>query len=77
MIQSLKYYIIPKDEINDYINLMIASFGHDNIFVRLSLDETEGIMLFTNKLAPEGFPAYSESDMLKITDGPKWLKIED
>ena len=76
MIEGLEYYIIPQDKIVEYIPLMEQSFGHDNIYVRMSLDQTKGIMLFLKELAPQGYTAYSESEMLKITDGPEWLQIE-
>ena len=77
MIEGLKYYIIPHDEIAEYIPLMEESFGHDNIYVRMQLDQTKGIMLFLEELAPKGFTAYSKSEMLEITDGPEWLQIEE
>jgi hypothetical protein len=28
-------------------------------------------------IAPKGFTAYSQSEMLEITDGPEWLQIEE
>tara|TARA_R110000868_G_scaffold180292_1_gene420880 strand:- start:92 stop:325 length:234 start_codon:yes stop_codon:yes gene_type:complete len=77
MIGALKYYIIPKDKIAEYTPIMGESFGHNNIYIRMSLDQKKGIMLFLEELAPKDFTAYDQIEMLKITDGPEWLQIEE
>jgi hypothetical protein len=77
MIGALKYYIIPKEKIAEYTPIMEESFGHNNIYIRMSLDQKKGIMLFLEELAPKDFTAYDQIEMLKITEGPEWLQIEE
>tara|TARA_R110001606_G_scaffold174740_4_gene321335 strand:- start:1623 stop:1841 length:219 start_codon:yes stop_codon:yes gene_type:complete len=66
----MNYYIIPQDKIESYLPLMKESFKHNNVWIRMNLSNTEGLMEFTDELAPEGYTAYSreEIQVILITD---------
>jgi hypothetical protein len=77
MIEDLRYYIIPSDNIEEYKPLMIQSLNTQNIYIRMSLDETLGIMIFAEHLAPQGLTPYTKEEMLVIVSGPEWTTIEE
>ena len=77
MIEDLRYYIIPSDNIEEYKPLMIESLNTQNIYIRMSLDDTKGIMVFSDSLAPQGVTPYTKEEMLVIVSGPEWTTIEE
>ena len=77
MIDDLRYYIIPLDNIEEYKPLMIESLNTQNIYIRMSLDDTKGIMVFSDSLAPQGVTPYTKEEMLVIVSGPEWTTIEE
>jgi hypothetical protein len=74
---TLKYYIIPSDKIEDLKPLMIESLKTQNIYVRMSLDATLGIMIFTEELAPVEYQGYTKAEMSEIVSGPDWTNNEE
>lgn len=74
---TLKYYIIPWDKIEDFKPLMIESLKTQNIYVRMSLDATLGIMIFAEHLAPQGLTPYTKAEMTEIVSGPDWTNNEE
>jgi hypothetical protein len=54
----MKYYKIPYNKIEEFTSLMIQSFKHNNIFIRINNDNSQGIMQFSDELAPSGVFAY-------------------
>jgi hypothetical protein len=68
----MNYYIIPQDKIESYLPLMKESFKHDNVWIRMNLRNTEGLMEFTDDLAPEGYTAYSHEEIQEILVTDDW-----
>jgi hypothetical protein len=77
MIEDLRYYIVLKHEIDGYKSLMIESLGSQHIYIRMSLDDTKGIMMFKESIAPQGLTPYTKEEMLVIVSGPEWTIIEE
>ncbi len=77
MIDDLKYYIILQDDIDGYKSLMTESLNSQNIYIRMSLDNTKGIMMFKESIAPQGLTPYTKEEMLVIVSGPEWITIEE
>lgn len=74
---TLKYYIIPSDKIEDFKPLMIESLKTQNIYVRMSLDATLGIMIFTEELTPVEYQGYTKAEMTEIVSAPDWTNNEE
>lgn len=74
---TLKYYIIPSDKIEDLKPLMIESLKTQNIYVRMSLDATLGIMIFTEEIKPVEYQGYTKAEMSEIVSGPDWTNNEE
>lgn len=68
----MKYYIIPQNKIAEYTPLMKQSLGNDNIWIRMSVDGSEGLMEFTEELAPEGYTGYTVEEIREIMLTPEW-----
>ena len=77
MIDDLKYYIVLQDNIDGYKSLMIESLNSQHIYIRMSLDNTKGIMVFKESIAPQGLTPYTKEEMLVIVSGPEWTTIEE
>jgi hypothetical protein len=77
MIDDLRYYIILQDDIDGYKSLMIESLNSQHIYIRMSLDNTKGIMVFKESIAPQGLTPYTKEEMLVIVSGPEWTTIEE
>ncbi len=77
MIDDLRYYIVLHDDIDGYKSLMIESLNSQNIYIRMSLDNTKGIMMFKESIAPQGLTPYTKEEMLVIVSGPEWITIEE
>jgi hypothetical protein len=75
MMNYLKYYIVLKDDIDGYKNIMIQSLGSQHIYIRMSLDDSKGIMVFSEDIAPQGLTPYTKEEMLVIVNGPEWTTI--
>jgi len=43
----MDFYIIEEENIQNFTPLMEQSYGHDNIYIRMSNDGTLGLMNFT------------------------------
>ena len=56
----MKYYKIPYNKIEDFTSLMIQSFKHKNILIRMNNDNSQGIMQFSDELAPNGYSAIED-----------------
>lgn len=56
----MKYYKIPYDKIEEFTSLMIQSFKHNNILIRMNNDNSQGIMQFSDELAPDGYNAIED-----------------
>lgn len=74
---KIKYYIIPLDKIEELKPLMIESLNSENIYIRMNIEGTLGIMTFTEELAPVDYPGYSKLEMVQIVSGPDWTNIEE
>mgnify|MGYP003627334340 CR=1 FL=1 len=68
----MMYYIIPQGEIDEYIPLMKQSLGNDNIWIRMSVDELDGLMEFTEEYAPKGYTGYNVDEISEIMLTPEW-----
>jgi hypothetical protein len=77
MIDDLRYYIILQDDIDGYKSLMIESLNSQHIYIRMSLDNTKGLMVFKESIAPQGLTPYTKEEMLVIVSGPEWTTIEE
>ena len=77
MIEDLRYYIVLKDDIDGYKTLMIESLGSQHIYIRMSLDDTKGIMMCKESIAPQWLTPYTKEEMLVIVSGPEWTTIEE
>jgi len=72
----MKYYKIPYDKIEEFTALMEKSFKHNNIFVRMNNDNSQGIMQFSDELAPNGFLPIKDIDIEMKKDEWKSLDID-
>ena len=68
----MKYYIIEQEKITKYLPLMEQSFGHTNISVSMNLDESVGLMQFTDELAPKGYTSYTNKEIQDILRNSQW-----
>lgn len=74
---KIKYYIIPLDKIEELKPLMIKSLNTENIYIRMNIEGTLGIMTFTEELAPVDYQGYTKLEMVQIVSGPDWTNIEE
>lgn len=72
----MKYYKIPYDKIDEFTSLMIQSFKHNNILIRMNNDNSQGIMQFSDELAPNGFLPIKDIDIEMKKDEWKSLDID-
>lgn len=72
----MKYYKIPYDKIEEFTPLMKKSFKHNNIFVRMNNDNSQGIMQFSDELAPNGFLPINDIGIEMEKDEWKSLDID-
>jgi hypothetical protein len=56
---------------------MIESLNSQHIYIRMSLDNTKGLMVFKESIAPQGLTPYTKEEMLVIVSGPEWTTIEE
>lgn len=73
----MKYYILEKTKIAEYTPAMEQSFGHNNISIRMSLDDTKGLMQFTDELAPGGITGYDSEIVKEILKTSEWTEESD
>jgi hypothetical protein len=72
----MKYYKIPYNKIEEFTSLMIQSFKHNNIFIRINNDNSQGIMQFSDELAPSGFLPINDIGIEMGKDEWKSLDID-
>jgi len=68
----MDFYIIEEENIQNFTPLMEQSYGHDNIYIRMSNDGTLGLMNFTNELAPIGYFSYTLGEIKVIMNSSNW-----
>ena len=68
----MKYYKIPQSEIEGLLPKMKESFGHENITVRMSIDGSQGLTQFTDKLAPLGYIGHDNETISVIINTSEW-----
>lgn len=73
----IKYYIVPLEKIEELKPLMIESLNSENIYIRMNIEGTLGIMTFTEELAPVDYQGYTKLEMAQIVSGPDWTNIEE
>jgi hypothetical protein len=73
----IKYYIVPLEKIEELKPLMIESLNTQNIYIRMNIEGTLGIMTFTEELAPVEYLGYTKIEMAQIVSGPDWTNIEE
>ena len=74
---TIKYYIVPLEKIEELKPLMIESLNSQNIYIRMNIEGTLGIMMFIEELAPVDYPGYTKLEMAEIVSGPDWTNIEE
>lgn len=72
----MKYYKIPYDKIEEFTGLMIQSFKHNNILIRMNNDNSQGIMQFSDELAPIEFLPINDIGIEMKKDEWKSLDID-
>jgi len=73
----IKYYIVPLEKIEELKPLMIESLNSENIYIRMNIEGTLGIMTFTEELAPVAYQGYTKLEMAQIVSGPDRTNIEE
>lgn len=71
---SLMYYIIPSGETSSYESNMINSLGSPDINIRMSLDNTSGLMMFKPPYVPNAYSGngYTLDEIKIIMNTEEW-----